>query len=83
MIEEDLHFNIESAFKEVLERRKNQGAFDKEAYDQLVEDVIDEKLDRGELNDDDNTQEWKEQLQNRWAEVEEMDSEEEDGGSID
>lgn len=82
MVEENLHFNLESVFKEILERRQNQGAFDREAYDQIVEDVIDEKLDRGELNDDDNIQGWKEQLQNRWGDVEQLDAEKEDGGKI-
>ena len=83
MVDESLHFNIESAFNEVLERRKAQGAYDKEAYDQFAEDVIDEKLDQGVLSDDDNLQEWKEKLQGRWHQVEQMDAEKQDGGSID
>lgn len=78
MLDESLHLNLEAVFQEVLRRRKEQAAFDREAYDQFVEDVIDEKLDLGELDDDNNIQEWKEQLQNRWIEVEQMDAEEQD-----
>lgn len=78
MVEENLHLNLESVFQEVLRRRKEQAAYDKEAYDQIVEDVLDEKLDRGELDDDNDIQEWKEQLQNRWIEVEQLDNEKKD-----
>lgn len=82
MVDESLHFNLETIFQEVLKRREEQGAFDQEAYNQFVEDVLEEKLDRGELDDDSDIEQWTEQLQNRWQEVEEMDAEKEDGGEI-
>lgn len=82
MVDEDIHINLESIFQEILARRQQEGAFGQEAYDQFVEDILEEKLDRGELNDDDDIENWTEQLQGRWNEVEELDAEKEDGGSI-
>ena len=73
-LNEDLHFNLEAAFQEILRRRQEQGAYSQEEYNQIVEDLLDEKVDQGELSDDDDIGEWTEQLQNRWSEVEELDS---------
>jgi hypothetical protein len=74
-LREDLHFSVEEAFQEVLRRRREQGAYSEEEYDELVDEVLNEKLDHGELSDDDEVMEWKEQLQNRWQEVGQLDSE--------
>lgn len=82
MLPDDIHTTVESIFQEVLARRRQEGAFGEEAYDQFVDDILQEKMDKGELSDDDDVQEWKEQLQNRWPEVEQMDAEKEDGGKI-
>lgn len=68
-LRDDLHFNLEATFQEVLRRREEQGAYSQEEYDQLVEDVIDEKISNGELSPDDDIEEWKEQLRTRWFEV--------------
>lgn len=68
-LRDDLHFNLEATFQEVLRRREEQGAYSQEEYDQLVEDVIDEKISNGELSPDDDVEEWKEQLRTRWFEV--------------
>lgn len=68
-LRDDLHFNLEAAFQEVLRRREEQGAYSQEEFDQIVEDVLDEKISNGELSPDDEIEEWKEQLQNRWFEV--------------
>lgn len=82
MVQEDIHINLESIFQEVLARRQEEGAFDQESYDQFVEDILQEKLDMGTISDDDDIEEWTEQLQSRWNEVEELDAEKEDGGEI-
>jgi len=82
MVQEDIHINLESIFQEVLSRRQQEGAFGQESYDQFVEDILQEKLDLGVLSDDDDIEEWTEQLQSRWNEVEELDAEKEDGGEI-
>ncbi|MFA5030241.1 MAG: hypothetical protein WC495_01475 [Patescibacteria group bacterium] len=82
MVQDDIHINLESIFQEVLSRRQEEGAFDQESYDQFVEDILQEKLDMGTISDDDDIEEWTEQLQSRWNEVEELDAEKEDGGEI-
>lgn len=73
-LRDDIHFSVEETFQDVLRRRQEQGAYTQEAYDELVDEVLNEKLDRGELSDDDELMEWKEQLQNRWHEVQQLDS---------
>lgn len=73
-LRDDIHFSVEETFQEVLRKRQEQGAYTQEAYDELVDEVLNEKLDRGELSDDDELMEWKEQLQNRWHEVQQLDS---------
>jgi len=82
MVQDDIHINLESIFQEVLARRQQEGAFDQESYDQFVEDILQEKLDMGTISDDDDIEEWTEQLQSRWNEVEQLDAEKEDGGEI-
>jgi len=72
-LRDDIHFDLEEIFQEVLRRREAEGAFDQESYNQFVEDVLQEKIDRGEIDDDDDTEEWIEQLQNRWVDVQELD----------
>jgi hypothetical protein len=74
-LRDDIHFDLEEIFQEVLRRREAEGAFDQESYNQFVEDVVQEKIDRGEIDDDDDTEEWIEQLQNRWVDVQELDGE--------
>lgn len=74
-LRDDIHFDLEEIFQEVLRRREAEGAFDQESYNQFVEDVLQEKIDRGEIDDDDDTEEWIEQLQNRWGDVQELDGE--------
>lgn len=68
-LRDDLHFNLEATYQEVLRRREEQAAYSQEEYDQMVEDVIDEKISNGELSPDDDVEEWKEQLRTRWFEV--------------
>lgn len=65
-------FNLSEVFREIVARLEEEGAFSREAYDDLVEEVIEEKLEQGELSDDNDTPLYIERLKARWPEVEEM-----------
>ena len=66
-----LAFDLESTFREIIARMETQGIFDREAYSDLVEEVLEEKREVGELDDDNNIEEYIEKLKMRWPEAEE------------
>lgn len=68
---EFLIFDIDATFRAILERVEVEGAFDREAYDDLIDEVLEEKRAGGELSDDDDIAEYTEQLKARWPEAEE------------
>ncbi|MDD5291197.1 MAG: hypothetical protein PHZ04_03725 [Patescibacteria group bacterium] len=55
----------------VKKKMKEQGAFDREAYKQFVEETIDYFEEKGKLTDDDNLEFMEDQLLDMWEEVEE------------
>jgi len=69
---EFLAFNLNSVFQEIIARMEENGAFDHEAYNDLVEEVLEEKREAGELEDDADTQEFIEDLRHRWPEAREL-----------
>lgn len=50
---------------------EEEGAFDREAYYDLVKEVLEEKREAGVLTDDDDIEEMEDVLKKRWPEVEE------------
>lgn len=66
---QNLTFNLDDVFKSILARMETQGTFTQEAYNDLVEEVLQEKLDIGELDPDDDTEEYEDQLRARWPEA--------------
>lgn len=68
---EFLEFNLEQAFEEIKSRGEDQAVSTKEAYDELVEDYITEKLEVGELNVDEDTEGMIEDLKHLWPRYEE------------
>jgi hypothetical protein len=68
---EFLTFNLNAVYQEIINRMEESGAFDQEAYNDLVEEVIEEKREAGELEDDADTQEFIEGLRHRWPEAKE------------
>ena len=66
---QNLTFNLDDVFKSILARMENEGTLTQEAYNEMVEDVIEEKVDLAELDQDDDTEEYKEQLKARWPEA--------------
>lgn len=67
---EDLHFDLHEVFNTVIARLQDEGAFDREAYNDMVEEVLEEKVELGELSIDDDIEIYKEQLRTRWPDAE-------------
>lgn len=72
-------FSLTEVFNEVLSRRQTQGAFGKEAYMELVDEVLEEKRELGEIDDDFDLHQAREDLLARWPEVAEADGIETEG----
>lgn len=64
---ENLIFNLQDIFEEIVEEGMNQGVNTEEAYHQLVDDVIEEHRRVRELHDDQNLEGYITQLKTRWA----------------
>jgi len=64
---EYLETNLETLFKEIVERGRKQGAVSQEAYNDLVEAVIEEHRSVGEIHDDTSTEGMEEQFRGRWS----------------
>lgn len=67
---EYLAFDLNSAYQEIKERAEAAPVTNKEAWDEMVEDYINEKLGVGELDKDENTEGMIEDLKNMWLEYE-------------
>jgi hypothetical protein len=67
---EYLSFDLQQAYNEIKERAEAEPITDKEAWDSLVEEYINEKLDVGELNRDEDSQGMIEDLKSMWLEYE-------------
>ena len=67
---EYLAFDINSAYQEIKERAEAAPVTTKEAWDEMVEDYINEKLGVGELDKDEDTEGMIENLKSMWLEYE-------------
>jgi hypothetical protein len=67
---EFLDFDLNQAYDEIKERAEAAPVTSKEAWDEMVDDYITERLEVGELNKDDETGDMIEGLKSRWAEYE-------------
>jgi choline kinase len=65
---EMLSYNIEDLFEEVSERARETGVTTEEAWNELVEEVIDEHINWGEMDIDDDVTAIREALQSKWEE---------------
>ncbi len=69
-MDENITFSLNHVFREIITRMEDDGAFSRAAYDDLVDEIIEHKIERGELDPDDDVEEYKEQLRHRWPEAE-------------
>ena len=58
-----------SIFNEIITRMEEDGTFERDAYHDLVEEVLEEKREAGTLTDDDDIEEMKEVLRARWTDA--------------
>jgi hypothetical protein len=65
-----LDFDLNKAYVELKERAEAAPVTSKEAWDEMADDYITEKLEVGELNVDDDTDAMIEQLKGMWPEYE-------------
>lgn len=66
---ENIVFDMEEVFQEVRNRMQTQGAYTREEYIDLVDEVLEEKREEGLVDDDENFKQAHEALENRWSEV--------------
>ena len=77
---------IDDLYNEIADLAREQGASDQETWDDIVEEVVEDHMDLGEIDLDEDTEAMKETLRSRWPEYkieasrekEDEDAEEED-----
>ena len=67
---EMLEANLEEILEEIQELRETQGLLTKDQYFELIDEVLEEKRELGELADDFNFAGAKEVLRRKWDQVE-------------
>lgn len=67
---DNVTFDLNGVFNEIVARMTEEGTADREAYYDLVEEVLEEKRESGILTDDDDIEEMEDVLKKRWAEAE-------------
>ena len=79
---ENLTFDLNGIFNLVITRLEEQGSFDQEAYFDMVEEVLEEKREVGEVDDDQNIEEYEDKLRHRWPEAQARFETGHDGGIL-
>ena len=64
-------YNVESLYEEVAERAREQGVASEDAWKELVEEILDERINWGEVDIDDDVTSMREALQEKWKQFEE------------
>lgn len=59
-------------FNLVMKKMREQGAYDREAYKQFIGETIAYFQEKGKITDDDDYEQMEDQLNERWADAEEM-----------
>lgn len=68
---EMLSYNAEDLYSELTDRAREAGVTTQEAWNELVEEVLDEHLNWGEIDVDDDVTGLREALQEKWTEFDE------------
>lgn len=63
---ENLEYNPQELYEMVRERAEAEGVTTQEAWNDMVEFVLNEKLDGAEVEDDDNVEELRDDLRSRY-----------------
>lgn len=67
---DNIVFDLNGVYNEIITRMEEEGAFDRDAYYDLVVEVLEEKRETGVLTDDDDIEEMEDVLKKRWPEAE-------------
>lgn len=67
---DNITFDLNGVFNEIITRMEEEGAYDREAYYDLVGEVLEEKRELGVLTDDDDIEVMEDVLKKRWPEAE-------------
>lgn len=67
---EFLSFDLNQAYNEIKENAEAQGIADQEAWDTIVEEYLEDKVSVGELDKDEEIEEFEEVLKAKWSEYE-------------
>ncbi|MFA5188051.1 MAG: hypothetical protein WC460_01670 [Patescibacteria group bacterium] len=67
---EFLSFDLQTAYNEIKKRAEEAPVTNKEAWDEMVDDYITERLEVGELDLDNDSQGMIEELKSMWSEYE-------------
>jgi len=59
-------------FDLVMKKMREQGAYDREAYKQFIDETIAYFQEKGKITDDDDYEQMEDQLNERWADAEAM-----------
>lgn len=73
---DNINFSLTEVFQEILDRRQTQGSMSQDEFTELVDEVLEEKREAGEIEDDFDFQQAREALIARWEEVAEADDKE-------
>jgi len=65
---ENLAYNVESLFEEVLRRADEEGASSDEAAHDIIDGLLEDRQDVGEMSDQDDVERIREELRLRWSE---------------
>ncbi len=61
-------YTLEDALQEIWDRALDQGVNTREAWNDMVDEVIEDHVDLGQMDSDQDTENWKEVLKHRWQE---------------
>lgn len=67
---ENIDFDLQDVFREILNRMETDGAYDRDAYVNLIDEVLEDKLADSELDPDANVKGYHEALEAMWPQAE-------------
>ncbi len=78
---ENLEFQLNEVFHEVVNRMQSEGEFDHDAYLNYIDDVLEEKESDGTMDPDANVKNYKESLELMWSQAEALINKTDDAGN--
>ncbi|MFH0828849.1 MAG: hypothetical protein V1907_01575 [Candidatus Kerfeldbacteria bacterium] len=79
---ENIEFDLNEVFREIVNRMENEGAYDHDAYVNFIDEVLEEKVADGELDPDSNIKNYVESLQSMWPQAEALISKTDESGRV-